>query len=119
MTFTRLLKVGAYLLAALCMFGIATQIVQFGRPFSREHQEAVETWRKEFSDALKQSHMSSEASQRLVALYEQLLDERERQLRIASQFMAIASTVVVGLLSITAFLWCRIRVLKSDAPNRR
>src|ERR1022692_2607013 len=104
MTFTRLLKVAGYFLAALCLFGIATQVVQLGRHASREHREAVETWRKTFSDALQHSDISSEDSKELVTVYGQLLDERERALVLASRFMAGACTVVVGSLSIIAFL---------------
>ena len=117
MTFTRLLKPSGYSLAALCLFGIATQIVQLGRPLSQAHRQAVETWRRQFSDALQQSHVSSEGSQQPAALFEQSLDERERLLRVASRFMAGACTVVVGLLSIIAFLWHRIRILKNEARN--
>jgi hypothetical protein len=117
MTFTRLLRVSGYLLAALCLFGIATQVVQFGHPLSQEHQQAVETWRKAFTDTLQSSHVPSEDSQRLASLYAQSIDERERLLGVASKFMAGACTIVVGLLSIITFLWHKIRVLKNDARN--
>ena len=118
MTFTGLLKISGYLLAVLCLFGISTQIVRFGHPLNLEHQQAVETWRKGFSDALQHSRVSSEDSQKLASLYEQSLDERERLLGVASRFMAGACTVAVGLLSIIAFLWHKVRVLKNDAPSK-
>jgi hypothetical protein len=111
MIFTRFLKVAGYLLAVLCLFGIATQIAQFGRPLGREHQLAVDAWRKSFSDILQHSHLTPEASQQLAASYEELLDERERLLKISSRFMAGACTVVAGLLSASLLLWCRVRVL--------
>jgi len=111
MNFTRFLKVAGYLLAVMCLFGIATQIAQYGRPFGREHQQAVDAWRKGFSDILQHSQLSSEVSRQLAASYEQLLDERERLLKVSSRFMAGVCTVVVGLLSASAFLWCRVRVL--------
>jgi hypothetical protein len=55
MILTRLLKGLGYLLAVLCVFGIATQIVQFGRPLGAEHQQAVADWRRQFSETLEQS----------------------------------------------------------------
>jgi len=82
------LKVAGYLLAIMCLFGIATQIAQFRRPFGREHQQAVDSWRKSLSDILQGSRLPSEVSRQLATSYEQLLDERERLLKVSSRFMA-------------------------------
>jgi hypothetical protein len=121
MLLTRFLKICGYLLAALFLFGVATQITRFGRPLSQ--QQAIDAQRKEFSDVLRRSQASPDAAQQLGAFHKQSLDDYGRVLVLASRFMAGACTVLVGLLSAVAFLWHRVRVLQAlvptnEAPNR-
>src|SRR5260370_6669475 len=120
MALTRFLKVCGYLLAALFLFGVATQVSRCGRPLSQ--QRAIDTQRKQFSDVLRRSQASPDAVEQLGAFHKQSLDDYERVLVLASRFMAGACTVLVGLLSAVAFLWHRVRVLHAldptnEAPN--